>query len=146
MGGINVTRLVLGGFAAGAVVWALEGLSSIFYMDDAEAALEAANLSMDMTVDTWIITVVVSLIVGFSLVFLYAAARPRFGPGPKTAATVAVVLWFASYLVSLLGYQMIGLYPKSMLALWGLVGLIELILAAMVGGWVYREADVPAGA
>jgi len=146
MGGINVTRLVLGGFAAGAVVWVLEGLSSIFYIDDARAALEAANLSMDMTVDTWIITVVVSLIVGFALVFFYAAARPRFGPGPKTAATVAVVLWFASYLVSLLGYQMIGLYPKSMLALWGLVGLIELIVAAMVGGWVYREAEVPAGA
>jgi hypothetical protein len=78
-------------------------------------------------------------------VFFYAAARPRLGPGPKTATTVAVALWFASYLVSLLGYQMIGLYPKSMLALWGLVGLIELIAAAMVGGWIYREAEASAG-
>jgi hypothetical protein len=144
MGGINVTRWFAGGIAAGVVVWALEWLASIFYMDDAQAALEAANLTMDMTSGTWILTVVLSLIIGLALVFFYAAARPRFGPGPKTAATVAVVLWFASYLVSLLGYHMIGLYPTSMLALWGLVGLIELIVAAMVGGWVYREAEVSA--
>ena len=86
-----------------------------------------------------------SLIVGLSLVFFYAVARPRFGPGPKTAVTIAVALWIAGYLVSLLGYHMIGLFPTSMLALWGLVGLIEVIVAAMVGGWIYREADVSAG-
>jgi len=46
----------------------------------------------------------------------------------------------SSYLLSLIGYNMIGLYPKSMLTLWGLIGLIELIVAANVGGWIYREA------
>jgi hypothetical protein len=140
MSGINVMRWLAGGVAAAAVVWVLEGLASMFYMDDMQTALEAANLPMELTAGSWVLSVVVSLIIGLALVFFYAAARPRFGPGPKTAATIAVALWIAGYLVSLLGYYMIGLFPTSMLALWGLVGLIEVIVAAMVGGWIYREA------
>jgi hypothetical protein len=88
---------------------------------------------------------VVSLIVGLTLVFLYAAVRPRFGPGPKTATLVAVVLWISSTLLSLIGYDMIGLYPKTMLTLWGLVGLIEMLVAAHVGGWIYRESEKAVG-
>jgi len=146
MGGINVSRWLAGGIAAAAVVWVLEGIASLFYMDDMQAALEAANLPMELTAGSWVLSVVVSLIVGLALVFFYAAARPRFGPGPKTAVAIAVAVWIAGYLVSLLGYYMIGIFPTSMLALWGLVGLIEVIVAALVGGWVYREAEASAGA
>jgi hypothetical protein len=82
----------------------------------------------------------VSLIVGFALVFFYAAARPRFGPGPKTAVIVAVALWVGGYLLNLLGYRMIGLFPAGMLVLWGAIGLVEMILAGILGAWIYREA------
>ncbi|UCD23431.1 MAG: hypothetical protein JSW51_10320 [Gemmatimonadota bacterium] len=143
MGGINVIRWLLGGIVAGIVIWVFEGLGSLFYMGDMEAALAAHNLSMELSAGVWVMTIVVSMIVGLTLVFLYAAARPRFGPGPKTATLVAVVLWIASYLLSLIGYGMIGLYPTSMLALWGVVGLIEIIVAAHVGGWIYREGEQP---
>jgi len=98
-----------------------------------------------MSVGSWVLTVVVSMIVGLTLVFFYAAVRPRFGPGPKTAALVAIVLWVGGYLLSLIGYGMIGLYPKTMLTLWGLTGLIEMIVAAHVGGWIYRESEKVAG-
>lgn len=74
------------------------------------------------------------------MVFSYAVARPRFGPGPKTAITVAVALWVGGYLLSLFGYQMLGLFPGRMLVLWGRVGLVEMVLAALVGGWIYLQA------
>jgi len=145
MGGINVTRWVLGGIVAGIVIWVFEGVGAIFYMGDMEAALEAHNMTMEMSVGSWVLTVVVSMIVGLTLVFFYAAVRPRFGPGPKTAALVAIVLWVGGYLLSLIGYGMIGLYPTTMLTLWGLTGLIEMIVAAHVGGWIYRENEKVAG-
>jgi hypothetical protein len=52
---------------------------------------------------------------------------------------VAVVFWAGSYLVSLLGYGMLGLFPAGMLLMWAVIGLVEIILAALLGGWIYRE-------
>lgn len=141
MGGITVGRWLAGGIVAGIVMWVIEGAASILYMDDMEAALAAHGLAVELSAGVMALTVVVSLIAGLVLVFLYAAARPRFGPGPKTATIVAVAMWIGGYLLSLIGYQMIGLYPSSMLAAWGAIGLVEMIVAAMVGGWIYREAD-----
>jgi hypothetical protein len=42
-------------------------------------------------------------------------------------------------LLSLAGYGMIGLYDGGVLLIWAAVGLGELILAALLGGWIYRE-------
>lgn len=139
MGGINTGRWLAGGVAAGIVVWLIEGAASMVYMGDMQAALRAMGLSMEMSATTWALTVLLSLIIGLALVFFYAAARPRFGPGPKTAAIVAVGLWASGMLITLLGYYMIGMYPTRMLVTWGAVGLVEMVVAATVGGWIYRE-------
>jgi len=140
MSSINVGRWLAGGVVAGAVIWLCEGAASLLYMDDMQAALQAHGLEMEMSAAIWAITVAVSLITGLVLIFFYAASRPRFGPGPKTAAIVAVALWCGGMLISILGYHMLNLYPTSMLLRWAGIGLVELILAAMVGGWIYREA------
>ncbi len=140
MKGINVIRWLLGGIVAGIVVWILEGLSSMLYMEEMETAMQAHNLAMEMSAGAMILTLIVSIISGLVLVFFYAAARPRFGPGPKTAVIVAVALWVGGMLLSLLGYQMIGLFPTGLLALWGIIGLVEMIIASLVGGWIYKEA------
>ena len=140
MKGINAGRWILGGAVAGIIIWIIEGAASVLYMNDMQAALAAHGLTMEMNAGVWVISIAVSLIAGLTLVFFYAAVRPRFGPGPKTAVTVAAALWIGGYLLSLLGYQMLGLYPDRMLVLWGAVGLAEMIVAALVGGWLYREA------
>ena len=140
MGGINVGRWIAGGVVAGILIWVLEGLGSVFYMSQFEEILAAHNLSMEMSAGMMALTVLVSLLVGLTIIFFYAVGRSRFGPGPKTAIIVAVVLWFGGYLVSLLGYHMIGLYPGHLLIHWGLIGLVEMIIAALVGGWIYKEA------
>jgi len=141
MGGMNVNRWLLGGLVAGLIIWLCEGAASVLYRSDMETALQAHNLStMAVTLGTVVSSVVLSLLIGFTLVFFYAASRPRFGPGPKTAVTVAVVLWVGGYVVTLMGYAMLGLFPSSMLTLWGVVGLVEMTLAAVAGAWIYRES------
>ncbi|MGQ0537338.1 MAG: hypothetical protein ACT4R6_00195 [Gemmatimonadaceae bacterium] len=140
MSGINTNRWLLGGIAAGVLLWLLEGAASQLYMEDMQTALAARNISLQMTAGVWIWSVVVSLMLGLALVFLYAAARPRFGPGPRTAAIVAFALWVGGYVPSLIGYNMIGLYPNNLLVLWAVVGLVQLIVAGIVGAWLYREA------
>ncbi len=143
MGGINIRRWLAGGTAAGVLIWLLEGAASLLYFEDMTEALAAHGLSVEMSASTFLATVALSLLLGLILVFVYAAMRPRFGRGPWTAVIAAIALWLGGYLFSLTGYWMIGLYPVGMLATWGLVGLVELILAAVVGAWVYREGDIP---
>lgn len=141
MGGINVARWLASGFAAAVIIFLMEGIASVFYMEEMEASLEALGIAMEMSASNWILAILVSLILGMVIMFFYVAARPRFGPGPKTAILSATVLWFGGTLLSLIGYQMIGLYPTGMLVGWGVVGLVEMNLAALVGGWIYREEE-----
>lgn len=140
MRGINVGRWLLGGVAAGLVMWLVEGGASLLYMEQMEAALATHGLSMPVTPGMIATTVLVSLIAGLVLVFLYAAIRSRFGPGPKTAMIAAAALWSGGWLLSLIGYGMIGLYPAGLLTMWGAVGLAEMMIAALIGGAIYREA------
>lgn len=140
MGGINAGRWLMGGLIAGILLWVMEGIASTFYLADMQRAMLEHNLSMELGGGSIAISVLVSLIAGLTVVFFYAAARPRFGPGPRTAVTVAAALWAGGYLLSLLGYQMMGLFPPSLLVLWGAVGLLEMVVAGLVGGWLYREA------
>ena len=139
MGGINTGRWLAGGFAAAVTTFLLEGLWSTIYMEDMEAAMANLGLTMDMTGMNWILAILVSLILGLTLVFFYAVARPRFGPGPMTAVKVAMAFWVGGYLLSLFGYHMGGIYPDDLLAKWGIMGLISMILATVVGAWVYKE-------
>jgi hypothetical protein len=141
MGGINVSRWLAGGVAAAAVIFVLEGISSVFYMEDLEAALAPLGLSMDLTTGLWVLAVVGCLLLGLALVFFYAAARPRFGPGPMTAVIVAVALWAGGYLLSIIGAGLMGMLPSGLLVWWAAVAVVEMVLAALAGGWVYREAE-----
>lgn len=142
MRGINVGRWFAGGIVAGIVVWIIEGLASMIYMDETVAALDAVGLSMPaMGVGMFVLTILISFLIGLVLVFFYAAARPRFGPGPRTATLVAFIFWMGSYLVSLVGYAMIGLYPPRLLFLWGAISIVEVVAATVVGAWIYREAQ-----
>jgi hypothetical protein len=139
MGGINIGRWLAGGIVAGVLMWLIEGVASQLYFAEMTAALDKAGLSMQMTATVWALTVVVSLLVGLGTVFFYALARPRLGPGPKTAAIVAVAAFLGFYMPGMLGYRMIGLYPDSLIVEWSVVGLVELVVVTIVGAWVYRE-------
>jgi hypothetical protein len=139
VGNINVARWLAGGVAAAAVMFVCEGVGSALYLEDMQVAMAAHALSMDMTPLGFILPVVASLLAGLTLVFLYAAARTRFGPGPRTAVIVATAMWVGGYLLSLLGYVMMGLFSAGLIVTWSIIGYVEMVLGALLGGWIYRE-------
>ena len=144
MAGINVKRLLVSGLVAGVLIWLVEGAGAVFlYMEILESRLAELGLSMEMSGFHMAIAVLVSLLVGYTLMFFYVGVRPRFGPGPRTAILVAVVFWLGGYVVALLGYFLAGIYPNHLLIQWGAVGLVELIAATLLGGWIYREDSGP---
>lgn len=77
---------------------------------------------------------------GILMVWLYAAIRPRFGPGPKTAAIAGLVVWFLAYLYPSAAMCVIGVFPAGMVTFAVVWGLVELLIASIVGAWLYTEA------
>ena len=83
MGRINVSRLLIGGLAAGVVANALDYVINAYLMQaEGEDMMVRLNLSAEVVRSSATAWVIVDLIYGLLLVFVYAAMRPRFGPGP----------------------------------------------------------------
>lgn len=143
MSGINWGRCLMAGVAAGVVIFVLEGIAGLFYQEEMMASLEKVGLSAELTPQTWILAILVSLLVGGVAVFFYAAARPRFGAGPRTAAIVGTALFLGGYLPTLIGYKLLGLFSTGLLVTWGATGWVEMIVATEIGAWLYREEEAP---
>jgi hypothetical protein len=75
---------------------------------------------------------------GILLVWLYAAIRPRFGPGPRTALLAGFMLWLITCLV-FSSFVFMGLFSLALVATSGFFGLVAALAGGYVGGWLYRE-------
>jgi len=136
---MNMKRVVIGGLLAGVIINISETIMNVPVLGaQMEAALKQLNLP---TVGGGAIGVFVvgAFVLGLMLVWLYAAIRPRFGPGPKTAIIAGIVLWLLAYVWPSLGMGLMGYMPAKLLTITVLWGLAEVIVAALAGGAVYKE-------
>lgn len=78
-------------------------------------------------------------LVGVATVWLYAAIRPRFGPGPKTAIIAGLVIWGFECVIPNLAMAGFGVLTGRLLLLATAIPAVELPLAALSGAWLYRE-------
>jgi hypothetical protein len=85
---------------------------------------------------------VFSMMFGSALVRLYAAIVPRFGPGAGTAIRAGLIAWFFFGVVDALGWAPIGFIPVRLYVIGNVAWVIQTLLAALVGAWLYREKDV----
>jgi hypothetical protein len=132
-------RVVSAGLVAGLIINVGETILNVPLAGEAMAqALQARNLP---PVGGGAIAYFIAMcfLLGVLMVWLYAAVRPRLGPGPKTAVVVAVLTWFMTLVWSGGAQVAMGIMPLS-LTLFGLVwGLVEFLIASLVGAKLYRE-------
>jgi hypothetical protein len=138
MSRINLGRVVLGGLLAGLVVNLGEFLLHEQVIKEREAAAMAGLGKTGPMGALWV-WIVFGFAFGIALVWLYAAIRPRFGPGAKTAAIAGVTAWFFGGLMGAVAMANMGLFPNDVLMISTIWGLVETILAAILGAWVYQE-------
>jgi len=135
-------RIVLAGLVAGLVMNVIDGFTNGFVLV-AQWAAETARLNPDLmakvTTSSTVGWIVVDFALGLLLVCLYAAIRPRLGPGPTTAFLAAGFLWLAAH-VMFASYAFMGLYSWSLVASSSLGGLIAAAAGGYVGGYLYRES------
>lgn len=85
------------------------------------------------------IFIVNGFLTGIAAIWLYAAARPRFGPGAKTAALTGFGFWVIGYLLPAIGWAAIHIFPHRLTGISTAVELVEIILASIAGAALYKE-------
>ena len=141
MANINLLRVLLGGLVAGVVLNVGEFiLIGLVLAAEWSTLMEKLNLPQADTAQS-VAFVVVTFIYGITVVWLYAAIRPRFGPGVKSAVVAGLILWFTTYLLVGITFLSVGLATVTMAVVSIVWGVVEAPLASIAGAWLYREDD-----
>lgn len=140
MGKINFARVLIGGLVAGVILnigeFVLNGMVLAKEMKD---FFQRCGFPEPGT-NFMVIAVVITFVLGIVLVLLYAAIRPRFGAGPKTAIIAALFVWFGVYVYQTVIGLGVGMAPLKVAVIALAWGLVEYILAGLAGGALYKEA------
>jgi len=139
MGKINVGRVILGGLLAGLIINVAESILNMAIMAESwELAMRELNVP-PVSGGTIAVYMVAGFLLGIVAVWIYAAIRPRFGPGPKSAVLAGLIVWLLAYAWRLLDIGLTGLFDPGLLALPAAWGLVEVVVATLAGAWLYRE-------
>ena len=139
---MNAKRILFSGLLAAVIVVTVEMLIFSVLLAEPMATARAAR---GLKEASWGTTLYIGTVVvlGIMLAWLYAAIRPRFGPGATTALRAGGFLWVATWLIYYLwlaptGRGLLFLEPRhTAIALLG--ELAGVLLGALAAGWVYRE-------
>jgi hypothetical protein len=147
MASINVGRVVAGGLVAGVVANAIDFVTNTYVLASDMAAwaptrnLDAAAMNSGPVAASWIL---VDFIFGLVVVSTYAAMRPRFGAGPKTAMLAALALWVAVTAV-LFGFTQMGVFSMALFVKGSITSLVNALAASVAGAAVYKEGVTVTG-
>ena len=135
-GKINWSRVLGCGLLAG-IVWIVLGSGVTALLGRDFAALPNNHLGKP-TPSFLLFNVVLDLLEGISILWLYAAIRPLYCPGVKTAVIAAFAWWF---IVSLgdATWCSFGFFPPSTVIPLMTGTLPALIIATLVGAKFYKE-------
>jgi hypothetical protein len=139
MANINVARVILGGLVAGLIINISEYVLNIYVVaEESNAIMERMGLPpIGMHQIVWFLAL--TFLLGIVIVFVYAGLRPRFGAGAKTAVIAGVAVWIVA-MMGAVSDLIIGILPVNLLALTATWSLVETVVAAVVGAWLYQES------
>jgi hypothetical protein len=143
---MNWGRIILGGLLAGLVMNISEFILHEMVLGEAGRHLvadwKARGFSLPTNPDPNMLMMLVGItfVLGLLAVWTYAAIRPRFGPGVKTALCAGLAVWAMSALYAgVYLHAGIQIYPGKLTWLPVAWGLVEIPLATVVGAWPYKE-------
>jgi hypothetical protein len=142
MGKMNVPKIILGGVVAGILCFIGDGVVHGVLLKERWVQI-MANLGRRATEDAshMVYYAAYDLAKGLVGVWLYAAIRPRFGAGPRTATIAAVATWALVIPIALLGLIPSAFFGRRFALLWSIEGLVVMVIAIVIGAWFYREEE-----
>jgi hypothetical protein len=141
---VNTQKVAVGGLAAGVTLLVLG--YPVYFMwlgprltAEMDALLPGVSAKMMTGTTNMVISFGGQFVIGLLLAFLYAAMRPRFGAGMKTAVYAALVVWIAGLVFYAPSLQM-GTMSTTSYMMASCAALVLNVVAAAVAGMLYAEA------
>ena len=142
MGEINWKRVFVIGLMLGSVQWGLQLFNMMLFAADAVAEL-GAMLREPGSIGDWhiLLTMAMYAFVGIATVWLYAEIRPRYGPGPRTAAIAGFVMFLVIFSAHVQWATAVPEFTTGALVVTGLVSVPVYVGSTTVFLSAYKEAE-----
>jgi len=141
---INTSKVIVGGIIGGIVANVIDFISSTYILGGMQTAA-MTKLNPALAVKPSGTQIAGFLILDFvwiiATVWVYAAIRLRFVPGPKTAAYAGIASWVIGSTVAGF-FCVLGLFGSDLFVAASVVALINAIVSTMVGARFYTEESV----
>ena len=137
---INYARVVLCGIVT-ALVWTAVSIPAMMMFGQAfmDALVKAGSpVHSPFPVKYLLYGGVASLVLGTYSMWVYAAIRPRFGPGPRTAVIAGAAVWLFGAMTDAV-WGSLGLIPAQTLLAPVFGALPRIVVAVLIGARFYRE-------
>ena len=136
---VNTGRVVLGGLLAGLVLNIGEFIFNDFVIGSQMKTWLAEHNFAEPTGKFVATAVGLTFVMGIVIVFTYALIRSRLGPGVNTAIVAGMISWFAVGVYVTIIHGVLFGFTVKMIGVTIVWILVEYVLAAIVGAWVYKE-------
>ena len=135
---MKVTMILKAGLIAGMII-SLSAVTMVPVVgNEMDLALAKFNLP-PLSVGAMVFFFMVSIALGITLMWLYAAMLPRFNNRKKTIIIAALILWFNGNLLANLSNVVYGFMPVKLTIIGIVWGLGELLIAGLIGIRFYKE-------
>jgi hypothetical protein len=138
---INTSKVLVGGIVGGIVANVIDFIGNSLILGDLHRAdMAKLNPALAATPTGGQIAgfVIFDIVWIIATVWIYAAIRPRFGPGPKTAVYAAIASWAIG--TSVAGFfWALHIFGTNVFVATGGVELVNAIVSTLVGAWLYTE-------
>jgi hypothetical protein len=139
---VNMKKLLLGGLVAGVIINIIDFISNAYILGARmKAESDAFKPGMSdamMQTGAMVSYIIMDLVLGVALIWTYAAIRPRYGAGPRTAAYAALLFWLLA-LIFTAGYRQMGIMSSGLWWTFAFVGLVNFLIATWAGAALYSE-------
>ena len=137
---MNYPRIFLGGILGGVVSTIVTLLINAGLLGTRYEQLQATGVFLkEPRLPFLFVWILVLFLVAIGLVWLYAAARTRMGPGPKTALAVGITVGLIAAVPCFVVHYSWSQFGGYVSGLWALDTVIGSSLATLAGAWVYKE-------
>jgi len=137
---MNVKRVVTGGIAAGITILVVDGIATWLLLMERYKSLGHAGVYHERPrLPFYPVWLLVMLGIGLGLAWLYAVARSRLGPGPRTAALLGLVVGLMIHTpdnVVAFAWTDAGGFVSLVRLVAGVVGCV---VGTLVAGFLYQE-------
>jgi hypothetical protein len=135
---INVKSAFTSGFVAGIIIIIIGfGLVPILG-NQMNEVLESRSLP-PLSTGAMGFFAFVSITFGISVIWLYALIQSRFKSKIKAAVVAAIIFWFFAYFLPNAALVAYGFMPYSLSAIGTAWGVLEVLIASIVGSRLYKE-------